>query len=190
MIALQDDEETPLLQRPEQRMARTSPLPWDQFWIILFLQFSDSLVFQTLAPFTPQLIRDIGVTNGDESQVGHYVGILQSSYYTAQALTILHWSQLSDHIGRKPVILTALFAISISMFSFGLSKNFVHLVISRAFCGAFNGSNGVIKSMVMDITDTSNLPKAYGYMPAPMDVGDLSWTTRWWIALQTSGQIP
>jgi hypothetical protein len=97
MIARQDDEETPLLQRPEQRMARPSPLPWDKFWIVLFLQFSDSLVPQTLAPFTPQvsifpllglesdhnrhlikLIRDIGVTNGDESQVGHYVGILVS----------------------------------------------------------------------------------------------------------------
>jgi hypothetical protein len=51
MITRQDDEETPLLQ---QLIART-PLPWDQFWIILFLQFPDSLVFQTLAPFTPQV---------------------------------------------------------------------------------------------------------------------------------------
>ncbi|KAG2106598.1 major facilitator superfamily domain-containing protein [Suillus discolor] len=173
MIPRQDDEETPLLQQPDQLIARTSPLPWDQFWIILFLQLSDSLVVQTLAPFTPQLIRDIGVTNGDESQVGHYVGILQSSYYTAQALTILPWSQLSDHIGRKPVILTAQFAMSISMFSFGLSKKFVGLVVSRAFCGAFNGSNGVIKSMVMDITDTTNLPKAFSYMPLPWMLGTL-----------------
>ncbi|KAG1728513.1 major facilitator superfamily domain-containing protein [Suillus paluster] len=165
MVARQEDEETPLLQRPEQPM--TTPLPWDQLWIILFLQFSDSLVFQTLAPFTPELVRDIGVTRGDESQVGHYVGILQSSYYTAQALTILHWSQLSDHIGRKPPILTALFTIAVSMCSFGMSKTFLGLLISRVFCGAFNGSNGVIKSMVMDITDTTNLPKAYGYMPLP-----------------------
>ncbi|KAG0708449.1 MFS multidrug-resistance DHA1 sub-family [Suillus ampliporus] len=172
MIARQDDEETPLLQQPEQLMANT-PLPWDQFWIILLLQFPDSLVFQTLAPFTPQLIRDIGVTHGDESQVGHYVGILQSSYYIAQALTILHWSQLSDRIGRKPLILNALFAIAVSTFSFGLSKTFVGLVVSRVFCGAFNGSNGVVKSMVMDITDTTNLPKAYNYMPLPWMLGSI-----------------
>ncbi|KAG2134104.1 major facilitator superfamily domain-containing protein [Suillus clintonianus] len=172
MIARQDDEETSLLQQPEQPMTST-PLPWDQFWIILFLQFPDSLVFQTLAPFIPQLIWDIGVTHGDESQVGHYVGILQSSYYMAQALTILHWSQLSDHIGRKPLILTALFAIAVSTFSFGMSKTFVGLVISRVFCGAFNGSNGVVKSMVMDITDTTNLPKAYGYMPLPLMLGTI-----------------
>ncbi|KAG2048933.1 hypothetical protein BDR06DRAFT_975638 [Suillus hirtellus] len=130
MITRQDDEETPLMHRPEQVVAST-PLPWDQFWIILFLQFSDSLVFQTLAPFTPQLIRDIVVTHRDESQVGHYAVIL------------------------------------VSMFSFGLLKTFVGLVISRAFCGAFNGSNGIIKSMVMDVTDATNLPKAYGYMPLP-----------------------
>ncbi|KAG2069716.1 hypothetical protein BDR04DRAFT_1101121 [Suillus decipiens] len=54
MIVRQDDEEIPLLQQPEQLVAKT-PLPWDQFWIILLLQFSDYLVFETLAPFTPQV---------------------------------------------------------------------------------------------------------------------------------------
>ncbi|KAG1841672.1 hypothetical protein DFJ58DRAFT_718123 [Suillus subalutaceus] len=96
------------------------------------------------------MIRDIGVTRGDESQVGHYVGILVSF-------------RLPDHIGRKPVIPTALLAISVSIFSFGLSKTSV----CRAVCGAFNGSNSVIKSMVMAITDATNMPKAYSYMPIP-----------------------
>jgi hypothetical protein len=96
MIAQQDDEETPLLQRPKQPTTRT-PLPWNQFWILLFVQLSDSVASLTLTPFTPQvsvsyllrlesdhnrnlvkLIRDIGVTHGDESQVAHYVGILVS----------------------------------------------------------------------------------------------------------------
>ncbi|KAG2146252.1 major facilitator superfamily domain-containing protein [Suillus clintonianus] len=166
MIAPQDDEETPLLQQPKQSMVKT-PLPWDQFWIILVLQFSDSLVFETLSPFTPQLIRDIGVTGGDEFQVGYYVGILRSSYYVAQIVTILFWSQLSDRIGRKPLILTASFTIAIMMLSFGLSRTFIGLLASRLICGAFNGENGVVKNLLMDITDATNLPKAYGYMPIP-----------------------
>ncbi|KAG1768477.1 MFS multidrug-resistance DHA1 sub-family [Suillus occidentalis] len=165
------EETRPLLQRSERLITRT-PLPWDQFWIVLFLQLSDPLALQTLAPFIPQLIRDIGVTHGDESMVGHYVGILHLSYYTAQALTVLHWSQLSDHIGRRPLILTALFAIAVSMFSFGLSRTFIGLVASRVICGVFNGSNGVVKSIVMDITDATNLPKAYGYMPLPWMIGN------------------
>lgn len=170
MIEQQDDEETFLLQRPEQPTTRTS-LPWDQFWIILFVELSEPLSSRTLAPFIPQLIRDIGVTHGDESQVGHYVGILQSSYYATHVLTIFHWSRLSDHIGRKPVVLIALVAISVSMFSFGLSKIFLGLVVSRAVCGALDGSGGVIKSMVIDITDVTNMPKAYSYIPIPWMIG-------------------
>jgi hypothetical protein len=37
--------------------------------------------------------------------------------------------------------------------------------------GAFDGSNSVIKSMVIDITDVTNMPKAYGYMPIPWMIG-------------------
>ncbi|KAG2338319.1 MFS general substrate transporter [Suillus weaverae] len=167
MIPRQDNEETPLLQQPGQPMAAKTPLPWDQFWIILFLHFSHSLVFKTLAPFTPQLIRDIGVTNGDEQQVGYYVNFLHLSYHVPQTLAVLYWSRLSDRIGRKPVILTASFAIATTMLSFGLSRTFLGLLVSRVICGAFNGENGIIKSMMMDITDATNLPNAYGYMPLP-----------------------
>ncbi|KAG2052893.1 hypothetical protein BDR06DRAFT_825983, partial [Suillus hirtellus] len=100
-----------------------TPLPWDQFWILLLLEIPHFLSSRTL------LIRDIGVTHRDESQVGHYAGILESVYYAAHILTIFHWSQLSDHIRQKPVILTAILAIVISMFSFGLSKTFLGLVV-------------------------------------------------------------
>ncbi|KAG2363838.1 MFS multidrug-resistance DHA1 sub-family [Suillus spraguei] len=163
MIVHQDDEETSLLQQPEQVVAKT-PLPWDQFWIILVLQFSDYLVIDTLAPFTPQLIRDIGVTHGDETQVGYYVGMLRSSSHVAQTLTILYWSQLSDRIGRKPLILMASFAIASTMLSFGLSRTFLGLLVSRIICGAFDAEYSIIKNLLIDITDATNLPKAYGYL--------------------------
>ncbi|KAG2106606.1 major facilitator superfamily domain-containing protein [Suillus discolor] len=170
MIPPQDDEETPLLQRPEQPTAKT-PLPWDQFWILLLLEMPDFLSSRTLAPFIPQLIRDIGVTHGDESQVGRYVGILQLSSSVAHTLTIFHWSRLSDYIGRKPVLLTALLAHVVSMFAFGLSKSFLGLVVSCVVCGAFDPGDVVIKTLVMDITDATNMPKAFSYMPIPVMIG-------------------
>lgn len=171
-MAAQDEEEAPLLQQPEQPTTRT-PLPWDQFWIILFAQLSDPVSSLTLTPFIPELIRDIGVTDGDETQVGYYFGILQSSYYAAHVLTIFHWGRLSDHIGRKPVILIALLTMSASTVSFGLSKTFLGLLASRAVRGAFNSSNIVIESMVMDITDVTNMPRAYGYVPIPWLIGGI-----------------
>ncbi|KAH0832883.1 major facilitator superfamily domain-containing protein [Lanmaoa asiatica] len=164
------DEETPLLQAKKQKKGRT-PLPWRQFSIILFLQLSEPLTSQVISPFAPQLIRDIGITNGDETRVGYYVGLLHSLFFATQALTVLHWSRVSDHIGRKPVILTGLFGLSASMYCFGLSKTFWGLVMSRSLNGALNGNIGVMKSMMVEITDSTNLAQAYAYMPIAWSTG-------------------
>ncbi|KAG1729767.1 MFS multidrug-resistance DHA1 sub-family [Suillus lakei] len=161
----QVDEETPLLQ-PEEHKVKT-PLLWRQFSIILLLQLTEPVTLRAIAPFAPQLIRDVGVTHGDESRVGYFVGIMYSVFYVAQALTALQWNRLSDHIGRKPVILTGLFGLSASMFLFGLSKTFGGLIMSRALCGALNGNTGVIRSMMIDITDSTNVAQAFGFLPLP-----------------------
>ncbi|KAH7914803.1 major facilitator superfamily domain-containing protein [Hygrophoropsis aurantiaca] len=162
----QADEETPLLQNePTSKKAKRTPLPWRQFAILLILQISEPLTSQVISPFAPQLIRDIGITHGDEARVGYYVGLMHSLLFATEALTIFHWSQISDHIGRKPVLIIGLFGLSISMFCFGLSKTFLQLVISRCFNGALNGNIGVMKSMVAEITDSTNMPQAYAYLP-------------------------
>ncbi|EGN98724.1 hypothetical protein SERLA73DRAFT_181341 [Serpula lacrymans var. lacrymans S7.3] len=170
MSSQRADEETPLLQQEQQKKQRT-PLPWRQFSIILFLQLAEPLTSQVISPFAPQLIRDIGITNGDETKVGYYVGLMHSLFFATQALTVLHWSRISDHIGRKPVILTGLFGLSASMYCFGLSKTFAGLVLSRALNGALNGNIGVIKSMMVEITDSTSLPQAYAYMPIAWSSG-------------------
>ncbi|KAI6108162.1 major facilitator superfamily domain-containing protein [Pisolithus sp. B1] len=163
-------EETPLLHAQQQKPRRT-PLPWRQFTIILFLQLAEPLTSQLISPFAPQLVRDIGVTNGDETKVGFYVGLLHSLFFATQALTVLHWSRASDHIGRKPVLLTGLFGLSLSMYCFGLSKTFVGLVLSRSLNGALNGNVGVMKSMMVEITDETNLAQAYAFMPIAWSSG-------------------
>ncbi|KAH7912793.1 major facilitator superfamily domain-containing protein [Hygrophoropsis aurantiaca] len=170
MSSHQVDEETPLLLPAKQPPKRT-PLPWRQFSIILFLQLAEPLTSQVISPFAPQLIRDIGITGGDETKVGYYVGLMHSLFFATQALTVLHWSRVSDHIGRKPVILTGLFGLSVSMYCFGLSKTFWGLVFSRALNGALNGNIGVIKSMMVEITDSTNLAQAYAYMPIAWSSG-------------------
>ncbi|KAF8557101.1 MFS multidrug-resistance DHA1 sub-family [Imleria badia] len=164
MFSQAADEETPLLQPQKQTKGRT-PLPWRQFSIILFLHLTEPLTYNVIAPFAPQLIRDIGITNGDETQVGYYVGLLAPfTLLRDGSLTVLHWCRVSDHIGRKPVILTGLFGLSASMYCFGLSKTFWGLVMSRSLNGALNGNIGVMKSMMVEITDSTNLAQAYAYI--------------------------
>ena len=107
-----------------------------------------------------QLIRDVGITNGDESQVGYYVGLMvrytvqalqyrlltklkQSLFSLTQAFTILHWSRMSDRIGRKPVILIGLLGSALSMYCFGLSKTFWGLILRYFFSSALQFFVGV-----------------------------------------------
>ena len=86
------DEETPLLQENTGKTQPT-PLPWFQFSMVLILQLAEPLTSQVIYPFAPQvcaiecvlvvirltyfqLIRDLGITNGNENQVGYYVGLM------------------------------------------------------------------------------------------------------------------
>jgi MFS family permease len=78
---------------------------------------------------------------------------------------VLQWGRLSDKIGRKPVLLIGLFGGALSMICFGLSKTFGMLLLSRGLEGALNGNVGVIKSMLGEITDETNMAQAFAFIP-------------------------
>ena len=86
-------------------------------------------------------------------------------------MIVLHWSRASDHVGRKPVILVGLFGLSLSMYCFGLSRTFSGLVISRSLAGALNGNIGVVKSMLGELTDDTNVGRAFAYQPLAWSSG-------------------
>ncbi|TFK98633.1 member of major facilitator superfamily multidrug-resistance, DHA1 sub-family [Pterulicium gracile] len=161
-----NDEETPLLVKKPR-----TPLPWFQLSIVLFLQMAEPLTSQVLYPFGPQLMRDIGITHGDETKVGYYVGLMQSLFFFSQALTVMHWSSISDRIGRKPVILFGLVGLSLTMYGFGLSTTFTWLVLTRCLCGALNGNIGVIKSIMAEITDETNRAQMFAFVPMAWSAG-------------------
>ena len=77
-------EQSPLLPRPahdrndrtgEPAKAQETLILWAQFSLILFFSASRAIDF-TIFLFIPQLIREIGITNGDETRVGFYVGLM------------------------------------------------------------------------------------------------------------------
>jgi MFS family permease len=47
-----------------------------------------------------------------------------SLHFAAGAVTAFHWSLLSDHIGRKAVLLTTLAGTAFSVILFGFSRSF------------------------------------------------------------------
>ena len=106
-----------------------------------------------------------------------------------EAFTVLQWSRYSDHVGRKPIILTGLLGLSLSMISFGISKSFWGLVVrydsersicvsypclyvcSRCLAGLLNGNVGVLKSMMGELTDSSNIAQGMALLPVVWSTG-------------------
>lgn len=52
-----------------------------------------------------------------------------SLHYATEAATAFQWNRLSDHVGRRPVLLTCLAGTTVAILSFGLSHSFLALVL-------------------------------------------------------------
>ncbi|KIK37063.1 hypothetical protein CY34DRAFT_15950 [Suillus luteus UH-Slu-Lm8-n1] len=85
MIALQDDEETPLLQRSKQPRHLCPGINSGSC-----CSYNCQILF-LLRPLPRLFPKDIGVTHGDESQVGHYVGILGSLSRPVEGFPDIFW---------------------------------------------------------------------------------------------------
>lgn len=83
----------------------------------------------------------------------------------------MHWGKASDIVGRKPILLGGMAGLTLSMFSFGLSKRYWMLLATRCAQGAFNGNVGVTKSVMAEITDATNAPQAFAFLPVAWSIG-------------------
>jgi MFS family permease len=83
--------------------------------------------------------------------------VQESAFYATEAVCVLQWGRASDRIGRKPVLLGGLLGMTLSMVGFGLSRQFWSVVLARCAEGALCGNIGVIKGMIAELTDASNM---------------------------------
>ncbi|KAI0302851.1 MFS general substrate transporter [Multifurca ochricompacta] len=158
------DEEAPLLQS-NNASRKPTPLPKMQLFLLLLLRLAEPITSHSISPYINQLVSELSIIGGDKRKVGYYTGMLVSLHYAAEAITVLQWSRLSDHIGRKPVLLVGLLGTVVSTIMFGLSRSLWALVLSRCLNGLLNGNLGVIKSMIAELTDETNVARGFSLMP-------------------------
>ncbi|KAF8969121.1 major facilitator superfamily multidrug-resistance, DHA1 sub-family [Flammula alnicola] len=150
---------------------KPTPLPKFQLLSVYLIQLAEPITALVIYPFINQFIRETGVTNGDERRTGYYAGVIESAFFFAECLTALQWGYLSDRYGRRPIVLIGPLGLTFAMFLFGTSTTFWSLVVTRCFQGIFNGNIGVAKSIIAEITDSSNRGDAYAFVTLIWSIG-------------------
>jgi len=147
-------------------------LPFKGLIVLNLLNAMQPLVFELVFPFINQMLFETGVVDSQE-QVGFLSGTIESCYALMSFLAILPCGYVSDRVGRKPVILLGILGLAISTSSFGISKTYSGMVISRCIGGTMGGTYSAMKIMVGEMTDKSNQGLAFSLMTISYRTGQI-----------------
>lgn len=138
---------------------RISPLT------ILFLTvFLDLVGFGIVIPLLPLYAERFGATPVA-------VTLLVAIFSLMQFAFAPWWGQLSDRIGRRPVLLVGLFGSAISYLLFGLAGSLAMLFFARALAGMMGANVGVAQAYVADVTPPEERARGMGLIGAAFGLG-------------------
>jgi hypothetical protein len=134
-----------------------TPIPKLQLATVCILRLLEPIGTTQTFPYINEMVVNLGVLD-DPSKVGFVSGLVvskqwpwmvsihispdprQESVYSAvQLMSIYHWAQLSNTIGRRPVLLLGALGIGLMTFLFGFSRNLPSMLIIRSLHGFFAG---------------------------------------------------
>lgn len=135
-----------------------------RLWVIMITGFVDMVGFLIVLPLLPFYALRFGAS-------ATIVGSLVGAFAFAQLVTAPLWGRLSDHFGRRPVILGGILASAAAFTLFALADSVAVLLLSRLVQGAAGGTIGVIQAYVTDRSGHDQGAKALGWVTAATSAG-------------------
>jgi len=99
------------------------------------------------------------------------IGLLMATYSAAQFLSAPFWGQLSDRIGRRPVLLWTMAGAFCAYLWLGHSESLLSLFLARAFGGFMAGNISTAFAYVADVTTEKTRAKGMGLIGAAFSIG-------------------
>ncbi len=140
-----------------------------KLWILMLAAFMDMVGLLMVLPILPFYVKSLG-------HGGLVVGVLVSSFATAQLITAPLWGKFSDTYGRRPALLAGFTASAIAYLIFAFALDFggaalAMLFLSRLVHGAGGGTVSVVQAYVADSTEPEERTKALGWLSAATNAG-------------------
>lgn len=150
-----DTAEAQIAEKP-----KPTPLPKGQLAALCVVRLVEPIAFTQLFPYVNEFMNDLHLTD-DPSKIGFYSGLVESLFAISQLCSIYQWANISDVIGRRPVIFLGIFGLAGTTVMFGLSKSLTSVLVARCLGGLFSGNIAVIHSVLGEITDSTNQAIAF-----------------------------
>jgi MFS family permease len=143
--------------------AERKPFP-KGYWTIWSTVALDLIGFGIVVPILGRYAERFGAS-------GLMVGFLFASFSLAQFLFAPVLGRLSDHIGRKPVIVISLLGTAVGSFVTGAAGVLWVLFLGRIIDGASGASLAVAQAAVGDMAEPADRPRLMGLLGAAFGVG-------------------
>ena len=131
---------------------------------IFLVVFIDLVGFGIVIPILPYYAQQYGAS-------AWTLGWLMTSYSLMQFLVAPLWGQLSDRIGRRPVLLASIAGTAVSMVILGMAPSLLWLFIGRIFAGICGANISTAYAYITDVTTEENRAKGMGMVGAAFGLG-------------------
>ena len=136
---------------------------------ILATVLLDGIGIGIIFPVMPDLIED--VTGGTLSEAALWGGILGTSFAVMQFLFGPVVGNLSDHFGRRPVMLTALFVMAVDYAIMAVAGSIWLLLVGRAVAGVTAATHTTATAYMADVSEKSDRARNFGLIGAAFGLG-------------------
>ena len=138
-------------------------------WFIFITVFLDVLGLGIIIPVVPDLIQEL--TGKDISQASEIGGYLIFSFAFTQFLFAPIMGELSDHFGRRKVLLYTLLGLGLDYFFHAFASSLFLLFVGRILSGVTGASYSVANAYIADISTRENKAKNFGMVGAAFGLG-------------------
>lgn len=151
---------------------RDSDSAWKRNLLFISIaQFITMAGMSSAIPFLPLFIRDLGITDPEKAKI--WSGLVFSGPYMLSIIATPIWGSLGDKYGRKPMIIRALFGLTIAVGLMGFVQNVTQLFALRIFQGAVSGMIASGLGFVSANTPDERSGFAIGILQTSLSAGNI-----------------
>ena len=122
-------------------------------------------------PFLPLYIKELGIT--DPNDLKRWSGLVVSGVFVTAFIATPLWGWLGDRVGKKKMVIRAVFGLALSQFLIGLSANVFQLFLFRMLQRALSGF--IAAALALESTNTPKEKSGYaiGFLASSTAAGNV-----------------